>query len=111
MGVFDNVEEELREVLPQFFNNLKDNMEELKQQIKEENISEIRRIAHGIKGSAGSFGLSEINDLARELEQTAAEFTEDYVGNSSAQQAIQKRFSLLKEKIEKTVKALEEIQD
>lgn len=78
MTYFDRVNEELRPVLPQYFENLSADLEDLRSAEKQGDREEIHRIAHGIKGSAGSFGLQQLQRHARAVEEAAEGETGDW---------------------------------
>ncbi len=67
---FSEVDETLRPLLPEFFDNLDDDMKELGEHIKARESEAARKIAHGIKGAAGSFGLIVFHVTAAELEDS-----------------------------------------
>jgi HPt (histidine-containing phosphotransfer) domain-containing protein len=78
MPFFDQMNDELRPVLPEYFENLSADLDDLRSAEKRGDREEVHRIARGIKGSAGSFGLPELQRHARTLEEAAAEETGDW---------------------------------
>ncbi|MEO5377875.1 MAG: response regulator [Magnetococcus sp. DMHC-6] len=60
-------------VLQTFTSLLPERSTALKKAIQEENLQEIERIAHMLKGSAGQFGATQMHKLACDLELKAAE--------------------------------------
>ena len=69
MGILSNVDEELIPVLPQFFENLAADMEELKQKLEEQDGDAVESIIHKIKGYAGSWGFPDMHEIAVEFEK------------------------------------------
>ena len=73
MEYFKQVNDELRPLLPRFFDNLDSDLKELQQALDDDDREEVHRIAHGIKGSAGSFGLEPLRRQASDVEEAAGE--------------------------------------
>lgn len=63
--------------LIELLNDLKDlvqqNLEKIKKYINENNYTEIREIAHSMKGASGNLGLNTLYDTTLNLEQQAKE--------------------------------------
>ena len=70
---FDQLDESLLAILPKFFENLSDQIEELEDYFEQQNPPEVERVAHGVKGSAGSFGFERLEGLAADVEETSGE--------------------------------------
>lgn len=67
------IEEDLEDLLTNFFKNRKKEIASLSQVIEKENFSQIAIIAHSLKGTSGSYGFHYMCDLAREIEYSAKE--------------------------------------
>ncbi len=61
-------QEFMEELKQEFIQKLKDEFPKIPELLKENNFSEIRRIAHDIKGTAGTFGFDEGSEIAKELQ-------------------------------------------
>lgn len=59
----------IADLLPEFMEMLSENMKQLKTAIDEKNMTEIKNISHGLKGTAGMYGFMQISELASYLEQ------------------------------------------
>lgn len=65
----------MEELKQEFMQTVAKNLQELPELFKENKFEEIRRIAHDIKGMAGTFGMEGGSDIAKDL-QFAAENSE-----------------------------------
>lgn len=61
----------MEELKQEFMESVSRNMTELKRLYSDNNMEEIRKIAHDIKGTSGIFGLDEGTEIARQLHQAA----------------------------------------
>lgn len=77
MSILDEVNEELIPVLPEFISNLRDDIEELQTALEQMDYEDMERIAHGIKGSTDSMGLTKVKEQAYTVEQQAGEGSEE----------------------------------
>lgn len=71
MGILADVDEELIPALPQFFDNVDEDISELEERLDERNGEEIESVIHRIKGYAGSWGLEKMHEVAVEFENNA----------------------------------------
>lgn len=108
MDPFKDVETCLMEHLPELIENFQDDLQELKESLNELNISEVRRIAHGIKGAAGSIGLSDIQNSASAVEKLSIKIAESDSDFSSGSQELSQKIDNLSEKIAQAADCLEE---
>ena len=77
--------EDVQMLLEVFLEGAKESLALLRSAIDENNLEEIYKSAHAIKGSAGNLTLNEIADLAKEIETSAKEEKEiDYAGKFEA---------------------------
>lgn len=98
--VLENVDDDLYPVLPQFLENLQNDLQELQNHLEDDSLEDVKRIAHGIKGSAGSFGLDSFKNRARAIE--------DAVDGS---EAIQPKLQELLEHVDAVRSELESVDD
>ncbi len=61
-----------------FFNETENRLKRLRELSCDEDRNAIAHEAHALKGSAASFGLRKVSDLARTLEQNARSITSNY---------------------------------
>ncbi len=64
---------ELIKVYDSLWENIKDDIENLKQATEKQQINNIRSLAHKIKGTAGNFGLSYLSNCAYDIERNASD--------------------------------------
>lgn len=100
-AVFRGVDEELYSVLPQFLSNLEDDLEALRQHHQHGEMDAVKRIAHGMKGSAGSFGLEAFRRPAVEIEEAV----------ETADEPIPAIIDRIENRIEQARRELEELDD
>ena len=67
------VDKDLKELIPMFLENRSQNINELKELMKEKKFDEIENLGHKIKGSGGGYGFDRVTDLGRAIEEAAAE--------------------------------------
>ena len=61
----------MEELKQEFMETVSQNLIDLKRLYEENNLEEIAKIAHNIKGTAGSFGFDEGTEIASELDIAA----------------------------------------
>ena len=61
----------IRALLPGYLANRRKDISNLSELIASNQVEEIRRIGHNIKGSGGSYGLSEFSAVGEKIEQAA----------------------------------------
>ncbi|SDM29131.1 Hpt domain-containing protein [Halarsenatibacter silvermanii] len=79
-----HVDEDLKELIPMFLENRRQNIEDLQKLLAEKNYEEIEKLGHKIKGSGGGYGFDRVTELGRDIEEAAA--AEDH---SSLQKSIE----------------------
>jgi len=65
--------EDVEMLLEVFLESAQESISSLEEAIKENNLEQIFKAAHAIKGSAANLTLSEISDLAKDMEHSARE--------------------------------------
>lgn len=91
-----------KELLPEFFEELYEDFEILELSVDKEDFSEIKRLAHKIKGSAASFAAQLISEKARMLQQSVnnKEIATTRVLFSELKECIALSYEYAKEKFE-----------
>jgi HPt (histidine-containing phosphotransfer) domain-containing protein len=64
---------ELRDLLPGYLKNRIKDAEALRLQLEQNDFKSIERITHKIKGSAGSYGFTELGEIGGKMEKAAQE--------------------------------------
>ena len=65
------VDADLEELVPEFIENRYEDIEKINVCLETNEIGEIQRLGHSMKGSGGGYGFHEITTLGGELEQAA----------------------------------------
>ncbi len=65
------IDADLRDLIPQFIENRKRDIESLAELIAKEELTAIAQLSHKIKGAAAGYGFSELSDLAAQMEVAA----------------------------------------
>jgi len=73
------IEEDLEELIPNFFKNREKEIFSLSKAIDLEHYSQMTEIAHALKGTSGSYGFQYMYTLAKEIEFAAKENNLDLV--------------------------------
>lgn len=63
------IDAELKDIFPEYLQNRKQDIEIIRQNIRESNWAKIETIAHNLKGSGGGYGVEEISVVGRKIEQ------------------------------------------
>lgn len=58
-------------MIPRYLDNCRNHVRAMRGHIEQRNFTEIQLIAHGLKGSGGSFGLDEISRYGKSIEENA----------------------------------------
>ncbi len=61
----------MEELKQEFMETISQNLADLRQLFADDNLEEIEKIAHDIKGTSGIFGLDEGTEIARQLHAAA----------------------------------------
>ncbi|MFO7808691.1 MAG: Hpt domain-containing protein [Planctomycetota bacterium] len=72
-GLEEALGDEIVEIVEFFLSDLDGQLEELKDALASEDMEQIRRRAHALKGSASNLGALGLSDLARQIGQSAHE--------------------------------------
>lgn len=62
------IDADLEDLIPQFLDNRKKDIETLQQLIKNNDLPAISQLAHKIKGAAASYGFAELSEFASQIE-------------------------------------------
>ena len=73
------VDADLEELVPEFIENRYEDIEKINECLDSNEIDEIQRLGHSMKGSGGGYGFHEITDLGGELEQAAVRGDKDKI--------------------------------
>lgn len=65
------VDEDLKDLIPQFLENRKNDLESLNNLIAKQDLTAIAQLAHKIKGAAGGYGFAELSEYAARIESFA----------------------------------------
>lgn len=78
------VDEDLKDLIPQFLENRKQDISVLKDLVEKKDIESISQLSHKIKGAAAGYGFKELSDIAARIE-TASKNNDDSNLKSLAQ--------------------------
>lgn len=62
------IDADLEDLIPQFLDNRKKDIEALQQLVEKNDLPAISQLAHKVKGAAASYGFNELSDLASQME-------------------------------------------
>ncbi len=65
------IDPDLKDLIPEFLENMHKNTEEIRRLLAEDDMDTIRGIGHIMKGSGGSYGFDEVTRIGREIEEAA----------------------------------------
>lgn len=65
------VDEELKELIPNFLNNRRKEITLIEAEIKNKNFEVLIRIGHSMKGSCGGYGFQVLSELGKSIEAAA----------------------------------------
>ncbi|MCH7678545.1 Hpt domain-containing protein [candidate division KSB1 bacterium] len=65
------VDSDLEELVPEFIENRYEDIEKINAWLDSNEMGEIQRLGHSMKGSGGGYGFHELTNLGGELEQAA----------------------------------------
>ena len=71
------VDEDLKELIPDFLENRSEDIKELKSAISTKDFEAIRKIGHTIKGVGGGYGFDYVTELGQKIEEAAKKSDED----------------------------------
>ncbi len=73
------VDSDLEDLVPEFIENRYEDIEKITQCLDNEEIDEIQRLGHSMKGSGGGYGFHEITNLGARLEEAATRGDKDEI--------------------------------
>ena len=73
------VDSDLEDLVPGFIENRHEDIEKINEYLDNEEIDEIQRLGHSMKGSGGGYGFHEITRLGARLEQAATQGNKDEI--------------------------------
>lgn len=66
------VDEELADLIPEFLENRRRDVEQIMRLIQEGKYGELARLGHTMKGVGGSYGFTEISEIGQGIEEAGA---------------------------------------
>lgn len=66
------VDEDLADLIPEFLENRRRDVEQIKRLVQEGKYEELTRLGHTMKGSGGGYGFVEISAIGQGIEETGA---------------------------------------
>ena len=66
----DDFTEVLKSLIPDYLANRKNELQELKQLLKQGKLVEIKKIGHKLAGNAGGYGLHELGQIGAKIEES-----------------------------------------
>ena len=63
------VDEDLADLIPEFLENRRRDVEQIKRLVREGKYEELSRLGHNMKGSGGGYGLTEISEIGQAIEE------------------------------------------
>ncbi|UMZ72671.1 Hpt domain-containing protein [Natranaerofaba carboxydovora] len=71
------VDEDLKELIPDFMENRYEDIKKLKSSISTKDYEDIRKLGHTIKGVGGGYGFDYVTELGYKIEEAAKNGDED----------------------------------
>ena len=88
------IDSDIKELVPDFIANRRQDAKSLNEACAREDFQSVRKIAHRIKGSGGSYGFTAISELGGEISKAAADGKQELLASIVA------RFEQYLEKVE-----------
>src|SRR5574337_2202298 len=66
------VDEEIADLVPEFLENRRRDVDRIKRLIEEDRYEELARLGHTMKGTGGGYGFTEISDIGEAIEEAGA---------------------------------------
>lgn len=66
------VDEELADLIPEFLENRRRDVEQITRLIQEGKYGELARLGHTMKGTGGGYGFTEISEIGQGIEEAGA---------------------------------------
>ena len=67
------IEPDFAEFIPEFFEDIRQDIQVMNEALQEQDYQEISRVGHSLKGAGGGYGFNTISETARSLETAAKE--------------------------------------
>ncbi|MDE2180431.1 MAG: Hpt domain-containing protein [candidate division NC10 bacterium] len=67
-----HVDEDLADLIPEFLENRRRDVERIKRLVEEGQYEELARLGHSMKGSGGGYGFTEISEIGQGIEEAGA---------------------------------------
>lgn len=79
MSIKIEVDEDLKDILPGFMENRRNDLQTLKELLSAGNLDQIEKIGHKVAGSSGGYGFHELGHIARKIEMAAKDKNIDMI--------------------------------
>src|SRR5574337_644596 len=66
------VDEEIADLIPEFLENRRRDVEQIKQLVQQGKYMELTRLGHTMKGTGGAYGFTEIGEIGKGIEEAGA---------------------------------------
>jgi HPt (histidine-containing phosphotransfer) domain-containing protein len=66
------VDEEIADLIPEFLENRRRDVEQIKRLVQEGKYEELARLGHTMKGTGGGYGFTEISEIGQGIEEAGA---------------------------------------
>lgn len=76
------IDEDLKVIIPNFLKNRKNDIENMKNHLEENDLEKIEVIGHGMKGSGGGYGFDYISEIGKRIEKAAKEEDKENIKKS-----------------------------
>ncbi|MDE2058959.1 MAG: Hpt domain-containing protein [candidate division NC10 bacterium] len=63
------VDEDLADLIPEFLENRRRDVEQIKRLVQEDKFAELARLGHTMKGTGGGYGFTEISEIGQGIEE------------------------------------------
>lgn len=67
------VDEDLEDLIPEFMENRRRDVEQIRRLIQEGRYEELTRLGHTLKGTGGGYGFAEISAIGKDIEEAGAQ--------------------------------------
>lgn len=67
------IDADLRDLIPQFVENRKKDIETLTQLVEKNDLVAVSQLAHKVKGASAGYGFNQLSELAAQMEKAAKE--------------------------------------
>lgn len=66
------VDEDLEDLIPGFLERRQQDLQIFQQALTKKDFTQIKQLAHTLKGTGGGYGFAELSDIGQQIEQAAA---------------------------------------